>query len=493
MYFSEYFSIAHADHYDWFDQILETDTRLFVDPFQIFKEPTESTWSNTHDELIKYFQNAFNILAGHQQNKSSLQYQKTLRLMKFPEPVEFGLGYTRGGRKGSGTGTMIARLTVAAMSDAINLGLQDINHFEELGIIVDNIGKDRISDITCNILKPRFIEYTQQICKNLDVQVEELEVEHSVFEPIRQRWTSGIFRLPRNPHSEDAIILVPKRFLRELPALDANDWWEYVEPELRQDLNLHINDRLKKKDIIARARANTELVWEWSRARESEPASPYPIDRDPEGLHNWQAKTREFALDNPLEIRSVQTSEDLDRFVGEVITVYKHKVEEQGLWSLLYNDDTKLPKKELAIQLLFKGIVESYCEFYSIRLDREVELGRGPVDFVFSRDARTRLLLEVKKASNGTFWNGLDHQLVSYMKSDHCTSGWLLAVQLRDTHAQRKRIRELPERTAQAARRTGFNLSSSWVDARPKKSASKIDSENQGIEDAPVDPEFEDE
>ena len=54
-----------------------------------------------------------------------------------------------------------------------------------------------------------------------------------------------------------------------------------------------------------------------------------------------------------------------------------------------------------------------------IELDREVELGRGPVDFKASSGTSARLLIEVKKLHNGRFWNGLRYQLPSYLQSDN--------------------------------------------------------------------------
>ena len=49
--------------------------------------------------------------------------------------------------------------------------------------MVERINKDRISDMTLSILKPRRIEYTQKIAGELGVQVEPLEVANSVYDP----------------------------------------------------------------------------------------------------------------------------------------------------------------------------------------------------------------------------------------------------------------------------------------------------------------------
>ncbi|WP_143268603.1 hypothetical protein [Amycolatopsis vastitatis] len=491
MYFSERFGIQNPEQYDWFDPILEADTQLFVDPFQIFKEPEESPWGSAHGEIIAYFQVAFEMLSGHHKNKSSLQYGKTLRLMEFPEPREFGLGFVTEGQNGAGTGKGFARLMVTAMSDAIELGLADLVHFEELGLLVGRIGRDRISDITCNILKPRLIEYTQQTCEDLGIPCSDLKVEHSIFDDMRKRWLTGTFRLPLNPVSGRAVILVPRRFLRELPALNAVDWWEYVEPDLRDDLNLHISGKLNKEDILRLARSNTERVRQWSSQSESKPADPYPIDRDPVGLHSWQARTSDIADRYPLPLASVESKEDLIAFVEKVVLEFTHVVEEQGLWRLLYNDDSGFPKRELAIQLLFKGVVQSYCKAYGIVIDREVELGKGPADFILTKDVNVRLVLEIKKVSNGKFWEGLEHQLTSYMNSGECQNGWFLAVRFGNTKTQRDRCAKLAGATSVLARSTGFNIHSSIVDARPRASASNITDENQGIDATVLDPEFD--
>ncbi len=90
--------------------------------------------------------------------------------------------------------------------------------------------------------------------------------------------------------------------------------------------------------------------------------------------------------------------------------------------------------------MLFKGIVQAYCQAQNVALDREVELGRGPVDFVISTDATNRVLLEVKKVSSDKFVDGLETQLVSYMKSDNCRRGWYLGVQFYDSASETRKI-----------------------------------------------------
>ena len=94
MQFSEHFEIDVDDDDDWFDPILDTDTRLFVDPFLIFKE-RDGPWSTAHGDLIDYFDRAFRLLSGHEDSRCSLQYRRVVTLMQFHEPGELLLGLRR--------------------------------------------------------------------------------------------------------------------------------------------------------------------------------------------------------------------------------------------------------------------------------------------------------------------------------------------------------------------------------------------------------------
>lgn len=155
-----------------------------------------------------------------------------------------------------------------------------------------------------------------------------------------------------------------------------------------------------------------------------------------------------------------------------MIDGFKHFIEHEGGWRLLWNDD-RSEKNEDAAQLAFLGFARWHFRYHGVELDREVQLGRGPVDFKLSFGAPVRLLIEVKKLHNGDFWNGLESQLTSYMESDTCESGWLLALQYRPDGISKSRRRELPARVARVKDEQGYSVSYSVIDATPKLSASR--------------------
>lgn len=76
--------------------------------------------------------------------------------------------------------------------------------------------------------------------------------------------------------------------------------------------------------------------------------------------------------------------------------------------------------------------------------------------------------------NNGRFWNGLDDQLLSYMRSDACEQGHMVVIRYRNNPASATRMRELSGRVARAAATAGTSLTLIGVDGRRPVSASKI-------------------
>lgn len=120
------------------------------------------------------------------------------------------------------------------------------------------------------------------------------------------------------------------------------------------------------------------------------------------------------------------------------------------------------------------GMSRAYLRQAGIELDREVELGRGPVDFKLTSGSKARLLVEVKKIHNGKFWNGLHDQLPSYLTSDMTREGWFVALLYKDTKMNLDRKRTLEQEVKATASKVGKDLRLMVIDVRPRISASKI-------------------
>jgi hypothetical protein len=470
---TEHFGLTRTDQDDWFDPILDYDTQLGVDPFLIFHDD-QQLWADAHDELISYFNRCFLFVADGIQNVESLSYRKARDLLLFPEPKEFCLGYTRFGTAGSGGGRGTAAAIAAAMAEAINRGVHELRHFEELGILNENIGMDRISDITLTFLKPRFITYTQEVAKRHRLPLERHTLPAASYDKKRHRWRRSEVLVPTNPTNGKALLFTPERFLDDLPALNADDWWDWYETEqLKSDLNYEIMGKVSKGYIVAVARRHPDAVRQWTMEREGRRAKPYDLSKDKKGVWQWDRATTAFTRREPISIEPPTTDDEFYAVIGQLLDQYGLFVSEQGGWRLLWNDDGS-EKNEEAAQLIFYGMSRNYCRVNNVVVDREVELGRGPVDFKFSNGYSRRALLEIKKLHNGKFWNGLRQQLPSYMNSDDCNDGWFVAIRYLDAGVSEKRWRELPSEVDQVANELGLRLRTVRIDGRRKPSASKL-------------------
>jgi hypothetical protein len=123
--FSEHFRIAREDKDDWFDPILEDDTKVFVDPFLIFKEQL-GFWADAHSRIMKHFNLCFRLIAEGHLNPASVHYRKAVDLLAFPEPRELCSGYTARGTGGAGSGPGLASLVAKLIADSIRRGIEDI-------------------------------------------------------------------------------------------------------------------------------------------------------------------------------------------------------------------------------------------------------------------------------------------------------------------------------------------------------------------------------
>jgi hypothetical protein len=471
--FSEAFGIERSSEDDWFDPHLTVDTKLFIDPLLLLEAGGE--WAQAHAELLAHFVHCYGLVA-RATSSNSVSAQAARRLLTFPEPFELGLGYTAAGTRGSGAGDRFAARMADGIAVAIAAGLGQPEHIEEIGILNEGIGADRISDATANVIKGRLITYTQEIARRHDVPLVAHKVRHARVSLDAARWHDEEVELPTNPVTGRAVILVPEFLLNDLPTLNADDWFDsHFNDDIRLSLNLQVGQAVTKASIVAVARRHPDRVRDWARAQTSrEDLIGYDFGADPLGVVQWDRAPARYAAEHPLAPRSVTNQADLVALVADVVGQFRHFIEDQRGWSLLWNDDGS-EKPEEAAQLVFLGVAQPYLRQFDVELDREVELGRGPVDFKAASGTSARLLIEVKKLHNGKFWNGLRFQLPSYLNSDAATEGWFIALQYRSNKAAVDRLRSLPTEVARVSQTTGKQIRYASVDARRPLSASNIE------------------
>jgi hypothetical protein len=473
MKFSDYFGVTRDDGDDWFDPILTADTELFVDPFRVYVED-EERWAGAHNDLIDFFNMALELVAKSGFDKKSARWRKAKRLLTFPEPAEFCLGYGVT-PMGAGTGEGYGGEMMEGAALAIKAGINDVSHFEELTLFEEGVGPDRISDIVCNVLKSSFITYTQEVAERHGVETEKIGVRHASWDRKTQMWRDEQETLPLNPWTKRAVLLVPSRFLRTLPTVEPGEFWDWAWEErnedIRGDFNFDIGKNVNGRLLVAFARANPELADAYmDHLEETGAKPPYDLDVDPASQYQWYNAALGLAARTKISEQPDGAKEFCD-WVRKLLEDFAHNIEEQDGWMLLWVEDK--PRKERYVQAMLRTFVVRVCKENDVDLTGEANAGRGPVDFKFSKGWERRALAEVKLTNSTQYWHGLESQTPQYMKSEGIKCGYFVSVGYRDQDFTKERMDQVRKAAKDVSNRTGYKVIPLFVDARKKESASK--------------------
>lgn len=416
MLFSEYYHTKRIASDSWFDPLMKYDTKLFIDPFLIFQKHT-GDFASAHQKTVDFFNFAFGLIAKSGGNPNSIHYKRALGMLVFPEARELCLGYAINSTQGAGSSFGFSKVIASAIWDSIQAGIDKIEHFEELSIFNEGIGADRISDMTANILKSDLIAYTQKVCREKGVPLTEVRIRNSSFNFHLRVWNHDKVWLPINPFTKRAILLVPSNFIRPLPTLNAEDFWDYVcsneNETLRNNLSSHLKGKVNKKEIVKIARGNLSLVQKYVKRRETYGSLPYDLIKDPDN-HQWYSLGKQIIKSNPLQLLKPQNDEEILGVVDNIVENFIHFIEVQKGYDLLWVGGR--PRSEAAGQRLFMGIAWAHCQVNNLDISKEENLGSGPVDFKLSRGFRKRVLIEMKLARILNFGMAFSHKCLNILR-----------------------------------------------------------------------------
>ena len=482
MRFGDYFAVNRDGDDDWFDCELSTDTPLYVDPFLVF-EDDDPYWAETRQTVIEFFGVALSFAHASGGEVTSPHYLKAVRMLKFPEPSEFALGLSMGHPKGSGTGFKYAEKMAAALSLLSQRNVTQIQHIQAFALFCEGLGVDRISDIFCDIAKAKFIEYTQAVATRHELVLQEVPVRAARWNRTTGRWDHMRARLPKSPVTQEGVLLVPSRFLKDIPVVTPDSFWTWADTgvgdDLRQELNYELNVALTKeerKEAAYKAAWNhPDLVMDYLNEVSKTHKEPYDIDADPKLLVEWAEVGRDAASKQE-PIASLGDESKFAAWVIELAQEFQHAVEETDLWKALWNDGLRKYRPEKIVQAIAGMLFAAHCRMADVDLTRESNLGRGPVDFKFSRGWQKRALLEVKLIPSTHFFTGASKQLPQYMTTERTSVGVYLCVGYTDKDFSPERLQPIEDTIRKLREDSGWTLEVVYVDARTtnKDSASKL-------------------
>lgn len=244
------------ENVDFAIPFLDEDIPLYVDPFLLWKSPSMQD-NSLHTTITNCFNHLGYLFSNGKQNEA------IETLIRASECNEVGLGNSKT-KVGKVIGNKLATDTLNLFTLVPQINKSGFTHFEEIQLLVDNISKDRISDIACNFMQSFLIDFTIEQCEKFSIPIEKVELKN-VYNLKTHKFEQEISYLPINPENKTPILFVPKRWLRFIPWINTDDYFKnHYITDIHKDGN-EIPDRVK---LLNFNRHNYDLVKTYSEIKE---------------------------------------------------------------------------------------------------------------------------------------------------------------------------------------------------------------------------------
>lgn len=235
--FSQYFGLnKNQFELDFVDVPVDNgDIPLFIDPYAISKR-TDYWSTDCHNQIVEFFQEIIKkIRSGDTVNAIYM-----LSGLREPNQIRFGLssGVHPNGR---GIGREQSRDLYDALvgSTAVRTGF--LKDLEECELLIEGISRDKISDITTNIIRNKLIEYTQAQCELWNIITNSVPGGH-IWNSANSKWTNDFTNLPIC--NNRSVILVPKAIARFDIEFDYQEYYQHFVLNFLQSEALNANSSL---------------------------------------------------------------------------------------------------------------------------------------------------------------------------------------------------------------------------------------------------------
>lgn len=483
MFFSDYFEVDPAvlEEYGALDISLINDLPLFIDPFLLYASEKEE-YQRLHQGILDYLGFLKSNAAKAQQNIERMKHW-----FVFSEIRQNWLGYSMSGNAGRGLNLHFAKhISIVIQSLYNDLGQEqqtETSHVEELALFGKGIGKDSISDFTTNLIKSYLLEYTQAFAqKYIDKKyLRKFSVSRAYFCERTGRWEGRTYELPC--YRGDFVLLTPKDMLtKDDTWMNNNDMLERFEDirtslpdsELRETIGRKYMELLamyepkkqSEKDAIKRKLFDEfpQLVEQyiWMREKNKEDALKQAANNVQEIEEIYNKQIQQWIAENADVLGAFMHPCATKQEAKERLLCFKQIIENNDGYKLLYYKDKKIAKEE-TLQLLFRFVWVGT----SHSVDREVNNGRGPVDYKISSGVTDVTLVEFKVASNTKLKQNLANQVAIYQMANQTESA-LTAIVYFNEKEQKRVLKILKELQLEG------NENIVLIDATQKESASNV-------------------
>jgi hypothetical protein len=480
IYFTDFFGTSPEvlENFGAFNISLVNDLPLFIDPFLLF-DSDRAIYTRLHDDIIRYVK-----FLRDRSAESVIPSTMIREWFYFPEVKQNWLGFSRQGNSGSGLGHDFATVLHGNLHRVFyNFGSETISqgsHLEKLCLLGNGVGRDHLSDFTTNLIKGFLLDYTQTFARTHLALKERrtFAIQKVKFDYESQRWIGGRYELPHWEH--DYILLTPKELLTKdevwINRADLLDRFQDIynsipDDQLRARVNEHFRHQLSED----------------SREKEAREAAATTIRAFPELLDHY-IRMKEDTGDQAHKISELKVKETEEQFIRQVrilvdaylagtefytlgdsfeaslhrVHFLKKVIENNDGYRLFYMNG-KPVQREVDLQIMYR--LTWFASPFEV--DREVNNGRGPVDFKVSRGNKDKTLVEFKLASNTKLKKNLAHQVEVYEAANDTSKSIKVILHFNDS--EYKRVTEILKELGLAGRRDVILIDAS-ADNKPSAS-----------------------
>ncbi|MBU1039235.1 hypothetical protein KKC17_03390 [Patescibacteria group bacterium] len=296
---------------------IDRDFPVYLNPF-IFSARPDPFSIDAIRTISGFFQFNLELIRNGQIDQARANFQH------LNEPNETCLGMSRRSPRGRGVGEENADDLFDSISTSRAVASGLVEHLEDTAIFIEGIGKDKVSDMTTNIIRANLIAYTQAQCALHGIPMTTDVPSGFFWDATNRRW--------EQVHTEmlvvnyKKILLVPKAVVSYVKEFNHGKYHQHYALEFLQDDHLRRNTPLvqtthnkdgsvrrrfvTKKDLIQRElTSNKEELIDFTR-------------RHPEVFNNFRtgAASQVFPM-NDSELESIDVNQLINHLIARLGTI----------------------------------------------------------------------------------------------------------------------------------------------------------------------------
>lgn len=434
--FSQVFNLNKSQaELDFVDIPLDTDIKLFVDPYAI--SIRKEAWFQECSVLINsFFQELIDCI--RTENKS-----KAKRLLSnLSEPNETHLGHCDNESKGAGVGPKQGNELFKALYISAAVKTGDLKDLSDCALMVEGVGPDKVSDITINIIRNKLALYTKKQCELYNIPVKKCSL-NPYWDSESLQWVNDYYELPI--YERKPILLCPKIIVRYHIILNDDNFYEHGILNYLQAEHLNAGTALVEALKNGNQRVTKKKLKEQDEYHKSKDFIYKFISKHPEELSKYKEQKENEAY-------SAISNAKIDNMLG---LSYNNptSILSEKLSKIPSGNDGATSYHRLCIDILNTLF---YPDLSMFEKEAEIDEGRKRIDIIAANTSHCgfffdicmkyqlrapKIIIECKNYSSDIENPELD-QLAGRLGSKRGVFGILLCRQIEDKEVLIKRLRD---------------------------------------------------